>query len=58
MVIFHLGSLNHPSYEVNINLYGLKLPPGVGIRNVVFTVSDKPIALILNKLFVQIIIIN
>lgn len=37
MVIFHLGSLNHPSYEVNINLYGLKLPPGVGIRNVVFT---------------------
>ena len=36
--MFHLGALNFPSYLVNVTLYGLDLPHGVSIRNVVFTV--------------------
>jgi len=37
VIVFHLGTIDYPSYNVNLTLYGLTLPPRVKIRNILFT---------------------
>ena len=53
IVVFHLGTLDYPSYLVNLTIYGLNLPRTIKIRNVVFTVSWAWLHSLLKKIVIK-----